>query len=129
MSITLDKEHNEDNDKKKLLIDVYNNDHDHQEFYHAVTQSTFPCAFIRDVCQLQQTYLRNNRSSNEKSLKGFPNYNEGKYIQYTYTKYTCNINIIYTHTTHVCIYINDHCTYCTWLLFSTQASRAKVASV
>ena len=56
-------EHGDDDD------DVY------QEFYQTVTQSTFPYVFICEVCQLQQTYLRNNRSSNEKSLKGFPNYN------------------------------------------------------
>jgi len=62
-------EHGDDDDDDD---DVY------QEFYQTVTQSTFPYVFICEVCQLQQTHLRNNRSSNEKSLKGFFNYNEGE---------------------------------------------------
>ena len=82
-----DDEHGDDDD------DVY------QEFYQTVTQSTFPYVFKREVCQLQQTYLRNNRSSNEKSLKGFPNYNEGNKYYYMY------IHIICIHTYNMYTYI------------------------
>lgn len=89
----VDDDNNNDNlynMKKKLgVLDIdvniknnHNDEHGddddvYQEFYQTVTQSTFPYVFIREVCQLQQSCLRNNRSSNEKSLKGFPNYNEG----------------------------------------------------
>ena len=113
----VDDDNNDDNlhnMKKKLgVLDIdvniknnHNDEHGddddvYQEFYQTVTQSTFPYVFIREVCQLQQTYLRNNRSSNEKSLKGFPNYNEGnKY-------YNVYMHIICIHTyihTYICIH-------------------------
>merc|ERR1711991_452659 len=70
----------------------------YQEFYQTVTQSTFPYVFIREVCQLQQTYLRDNRSSNEKPLKGFPNYNGGNKRRYMYA-YS-----VYTYMHIICIH-------------------------
>ena len=121
----VDDDNNNDNlynMKKKLgVLDIdvniknnHNDEHGddddvYQEFYQTVTQSTFPYVFIREVCQLQQTYLRNNRSSNEKSLKGFPNYNEGNkyYYIYTYNMYTY-IHIICIHTYSMYTYIHTY---------------------